>query len=178
MFCKKGVLRNFAEFTEKNLCQSLYFNKVAGQACNFIKIETLAQVFSCKFCEILRTAFFQNTSGRVLLIIPAEFNYCLRNSPCLNSSFIQLMLNIVKSRVQGRPRIISLADAPNHEKVLLIEQGLTWLKRILLFFKKVTFFNLSPIQIINAGNLDSITRHSISSGLWGIFIFQSVFAIT
>ena len=30
MFCKKGVLRNFAKFTGKHLCQSLFFNKVAG----------------------------------------------------------------------------------------------------------------------------------------------------
>ena len=29
VFCKKGVLRNFAKFTEKHLCQSLFFNKVA-----------------------------------------------------------------------------------------------------------------------------------------------------
>ena len=27
---KKGVLKNFAKFTGKNLCQSLLFNKVAG----------------------------------------------------------------------------------------------------------------------------------------------------
>ena len=27
---KKGLLRNVAEFTAKHLCQSLYFNKVAG----------------------------------------------------------------------------------------------------------------------------------------------------
>ena len=27
---KKGALKNFAKFTEKHLCQSLYFNKVAG----------------------------------------------------------------------------------------------------------------------------------------------------
>ena len=27
---KKGVLRNFAEFTGKYLCQRLFFNKVAG----------------------------------------------------------------------------------------------------------------------------------------------------
>ena len=27
------------------------------QACNFIKKETLAQVFSCEFCEILRIPF-------------------------------------------------------------------------------------------------------------------------
>ena len=32
MFCKKGVgvLRNFTKFTGKHLCQSLFFNKVAG----------------------------------------------------------------------------------------------------------------------------------------------------
>ena len=29
VFCKKGVLRNFAKFTGKHLCQSLSFNKVA-----------------------------------------------------------------------------------------------------------------------------------------------------
>ena len=30
VFCKKGVLRNFAKFTGKHLCQSLFFSKVAG----------------------------------------------------------------------------------------------------------------------------------------------------
>ena len=30
LFCKKGVLRNFAKFTGKHLCQRLFFNKVAG----------------------------------------------------------------------------------------------------------------------------------------------------
>ena len=48
---KKGVLRNFANFTGKNLCQSLFFNK------GFNKKETLAQVFSCEFCEISETTF-------------------------------------------------------------------------------------------------------------------------
>ena len=51
--CKKDVLRIFAKFTGKTLCQSLFFNKVAG--CNK---ETLAQVFYCKFCEILKNTFF------------------------------------------------------------------------------------------------------------------------
>ena len=58
VFCKKGVLRNFAKFTGKHLCQSLYFDKVAG---NFIKIETLAQVFSCEFCEISKNTFYYRT---------------------------------------------------------------------------------------------------------------------
>ena len=30
VFGKKGALRNFAKFTGKHLCQSLFFNKVAG----------------------------------------------------------------------------------------------------------------------------------------------------
>ena len=30
VFYKKGVLRNFSKFTGKLLCQSLFFNKVAG----------------------------------------------------------------------------------------------------------------------------------------------------
>ena len=29
VFCKRGVLENFAKFTEKDLCQSLFLNKVA-----------------------------------------------------------------------------------------------------------------------------------------------------
>ena len=41
---RKGVLRNFAKFT--------------GKACNFIKKETLAQVFPCEFCEISKNTFF------------------------------------------------------------------------------------------------------------------------
>ena len=42
-----GVLRNFAKFTGKHLSQSLFFKK-----------ETLAQVFSCEFCETSKNTFF------------------------------------------------------------------------------------------------------------------------
>ena len=59
---RKDALRNFTKFTGKHLCQSLFFNKVAGlcrsETCNFIKKETLAQVFSCEFCEISKNTFF------------------------------------------------------------------------------------------------------------------------
>ena len=60
VFCKKGVLENFIKFTGKHLCQSLC-NFTKKEACNFIKIETLAQVFSCKFCEIFKNTFFYRT---------------------------------------------------------------------------------------------------------------------
>ena len=54
---RKSVLRNFTKFTGKHLCQSLFFNKVTGLACNFIQKETLAQVLFCEFCEISKSAF-------------------------------------------------------------------------------------------------------------------------
>ena len=50
---RKGVLRTFAKFTGKHLCQGL-----------------LAQMFSCKFCESSKNTFFtdlQNISVRLLL---------------------------------------------------------------------------------------------------------------
>ena len=31
LFCEKGALKNFAEFTEKHLRQSLFFDKVADR---------------------------------------------------------------------------------------------------------------------------------------------------
>ena len=30
VFCKKGVIKNFATFTGKHLCWNLFFTKVAG----------------------------------------------------------------------------------------------------------------------------------------------------
>ena len=44
MFCEKGVLRNFAKFTGKHLCQSLFFNNVASAAdkSNYRPISTLS----------------------------------------------------------------------------------------------------------------------------------------
>ena len=50
VFCKKGVFSNFSKFTGKNLCQSLYFNKVAG-----------LQVLSCEICEISKNTFSYRT---------------------------------------------------------------------------------------------------------------------
>ena len=64
-FMKRGVLRNFAKFTGKNLCQSIVFNKVAD-VCNFIKKDTPAQVFSCEFCEISKNTFFTSRSNNDL----------------------------------------------------------------------------------------------------------------
>ena len=64
VFCKNGVLRNFAKFTRKHLCERLIFNiKLQAEAWNFFKKETLPQVFPVNFAKFLRTPFSQNPSG-------------------------------------------------------------------------------------------------------------------
>ena len=59
---RKGILRNFAKFTGKYLCQSLIFNKVAGLRPATLLKKRLAQVFSCEFCEIFKNNFFYGTT--------------------------------------------------------------------------------------------------------------------
>ena len=50
VFCKKGVLKNFAKVTGKNLRQGLFLNKV-----------TLAQVLSCEFYKTFKSTVFYRT---------------------------------------------------------------------------------------------------------------------
>ena len=61
VFCKKGVLRNFAKLTGKPLCQSLSFNKIAGLRPATLLRQRLWQMFSCEFCEIFTNTFFYRT---------------------------------------------------------------------------------------------------------------------
>ena len=60
VFKQKVFLEISQKLTGKHLCQSLFFNKVA-EACSFIKKETLAQVFYCKFCGIFKNVLFYGT---------------------------------------------------------------------------------------------------------------------
>ena len=56
MFWEKRVLRDFTKFTGKHLLTIKTPERrfrvfiVNYETCNFIKKETLAQVFSCEFC--------------------------------------------------------------------------------------------------------------------------------
>ena len=58
MFCEKGVLRSSAKFTGKHLCQSLFFNKVAGRPGTLLKKRLWHRCFPVNFGKFLRTPFF------------------------------------------------------------------------------------------------------------------------
>ena len=58
VFCKKGVLENFTKFTEKHLCQSLLFNKVAGlRPATLLKKRLWHRCFPVNSVKFLRTPF-------------------------------------------------------------------------------------------------------------------------
>ena len=69
---KKDVLKNSAKFTGKQMCQSLFLNKVAGiRPATLIRKRLWHSCFPVNFAKYLRTPFLQNTPGRLLLVIAA-----------------------------------------------------------------------------------------------------------
>ena len=69
VFCKT----RFIKFTEKQLCWSLFFNKVVGlklpETCNFIQKKRLQHsCFLCEFCKSLKYTFFtENFPAKYIL---------------------------------------------------------------------------------------------------------------
>ena len=62
MFFKIGVLKNFAKFTGKHLCQSLFFNKVAGlRLAILLKKRHWHRWFPLNFAKNFKNTFFLRT---------------------------------------------------------------------------------------------------------------------
>ena len=58
VFCKKGSLRNFANFTGKHMYQCLFFKKVAGlRPTTLLKKRHWHRCFPLSFTKFLRTPF-------------------------------------------------------------------------------------------------------------------------
>ena len=55
VFYKKGVLKNFAKFTGKQLCQSLFFNKLQGSPTTLLKKKLWDRCFPVNFVKFLGT---------------------------------------------------------------------------------------------------------------------------
>ena len=70
-FVKKVFLKISQNSQENIYARTFFFNKVAGAACNFIKIETLVHVFSCYFCEFFKNNFFIESFWWLLLSVMA-----------------------------------------------------------------------------------------------------------
>ena len=65
---EKSVLKNFAKITGKQLCQSLFFNKVTGlRTAILFKKRLWKRYFPVHFSKFSKTPFLQNTSWQLLL---------------------------------------------------------------------------------------------------------------
>ena len=59
VFCKKGILRNCTRFTGKDLCQSIFFNKVAGlRPATILKKILWHRCFPVNFVKFPKTPFY------------------------------------------------------------------------------------------------------------------------
>ena len=93
ILCKKGVLRNFTKFTGKQLCQSLFFNKVAGlRAATLLKKRLWHKCFSVNFVKFLRTPF-----SHLLLFVPLRLEGVETLKYCCAVNFPSEKLNIVSN---------------------------------------------------------------------------------
>ena len=66
-FFKKGVMRNFVEFTRKHVPESLFLIKLNSAAS--LKTRHQRRIFLVDFAKFVRTPFLQNTTRKLLLII-------------------------------------------------------------------------------------------------------------
>ena len=79
----KRVFLEISQNSQENTCARVSFLiKLQAEVFNFIKKETLAQVFSCEFCEISKNTFFHRTP---LAAASGNVKYkCLKLSSLLN----------------------------------------------------------------------------------------------
>ena len=80
VFCKKRVLRNFAKFTGKHLCQRLFFNKIAGRPAILLRKSLWHRCFPVNFAKFLRTLFLKNIH-----------EYCFRRLLTIQTDHIPLL---------------------------------------------------------------------------------------
>ena len=64
MFCRKGVLKNVANFIGIRLCWSVFLIKFVK---NFVKRRLQHRYFHVKFAKILRASILKNIYERLLL---------------------------------------------------------------------------------------------------------------
>ena len=73
----KKVFLEILQHSQEKICARVSFLlklKASGCNCNFIKEKTLAQIFSCEFCKLLRTLFLTEHLQWLLLTILIKCN--------------------------------------------------------------------------------------------------------
>ena len=67
VFCAKGVLKDFAKFTGKHLCQGLFLKAADLRPVTLLKKSLWHRCFPADFAKFLRATFFTEQIHRLLL---------------------------------------------------------------------------------------------------------------
>ena len=119
VFCKKGVPRTFAKFTGKQLCQSLFLNKVAGlrpatRPATLLKKRLWHRCFPVNFTKFLRTSFLTEHLQWLLLysailklhkcktnvLVKKHKNFKFGNAKCVFQRRISLIQKLSKFQLR------------------------------------------------------------------------------
>ena len=90
---RKGVLRNFAKFTGKHLCQSPVFNEVAGlRRATLLKKRLCHRCFPVNFCKIFKNTFL---TEHLRMTASKSDNYHSNNCMCKRYSHHPLYFTVM-----------------------------------------------------------------------------------
>ena len=96
----------------QNTCAIVSFLiKLQVEACNFIKKETLAQVFSCEFCKISKSTFFIEHLWWLL-------QYCIGSSGTVAQFHLQYFLS--SQRTHNNTLLHLLTRSPTTTNVFFL----------------------------------------------------------
>ena len=85
VFCKKRCSQKFRKINRKTpVPEALFWYSCRPWACNCIKKETLAQVFSCEFCEISKNTFSDRTNLVAASNFPKSFQIVFQQNVHFN----------------------------------------------------------------------------------------------
>ena len=80
VYCRKGVLRNFAKFTGKHMCQIIFFSEAAGlRPATLFKKRLWHRCLSVNFAKFLRTPFLTEHFWWLLLFLSTPLTSILVN---------------------------------------------------------------------------------------------------
>ena len=101
---QKAVLKNFAKFTGRHLCRSLFWKNCWAESLQRYQKETPAQLFSSEFCEILKTTNFEEhlrpaaTVDSFTTCLYSVLVLCLYNTVCIVCIILMMRL-LVKTKI-------------------------------------------------------------------------------
>ena len=161
VFCKKGVLRNFAKFTGKHLCQSLFFNKVAGlRPATLLKKRLWHRCFPVNFGKFLRTPFITEHLWWLLLATTHSYNG-FKTFRWFDMWKCHYLLCYYKHSARTR----------SYDVLLIVSKIKLHFVRSSLFFVGLRVFNSLPIEIRQCDTLFSFCNKVQYLSWWNIIDF-------